>query len=700
MNDKKIAILERALTRERAARKQAELILEKKSADLFGLTQQLKVSNTKLEELLTEKTSQIQEVFENIIDAYVVMDLKGNILKMNDAAVDLFGYESNTTSLNVIKLIYKEDFEYAMLSYKELIKNGFFSNYKARIYTKNKKIKWVQINASLILNEHKKPIAAQGIVRDITEAENAATIIKEQKRELEIIVDNSSFGIILTQFGNIVKSNEAFQNLLGYSESEMKSLTIKDVSFAKDFPELQRYLSKLDAGEIDDFIINKRYRKKNGDYFWSKTSVNAVRDQEGNIKCQVAIIEDITARRDEKLTIEMVNNVAKSILGKTDINEIAWELTSNISEYLGSDDCVIYIVDYNTNSLEQIAAHGEKLTGEKEVLNRISLPLGSGIVGRVANTGIGEVISDTSLDEHYIVDDRRRYSEITVPIVFNGKVLGVIDSEHYDKSYFTKAHLKTLTNIAQLVALQLRNAINLIEREKTEAQNRQLLKKLEISNNELEEYAHIVSHDLKSPLRSIYALVDWIKEDNEDLFNKETTQNIGLIESTLEKMEQLIIDVLEYSSVTSERTVSEAVDLNDVLSDIHQILYFPDHIKLSLKKKLPIINADRVRVQQLFQNLIGNAIRYIDKDKGLIEIDVEDKNLYYLFSITDNGVGIEKKFHEKIFKIFQSLKKGKVSSGIGLSIVKKIVDLYDGRIWLESVVGQGTTFYFTLRKQK
>ena len=186
MNDKMIKILERALARERAARKQAELILEKKSADLFELTRQLKKSNAKLEELLNKKTSQLQGVFENIIDAYVVMDLKGNVLKMNDSAVDLFGYTIEEEPINVVNLIYREDYEYAMASYSELIKNGFFTNYKARIFTKNRTVKWVQINASLVFDEHENPVAAQGIVRDITLAEANAGLIEEQKRELDM----------------------------------------------------------------------------------------------------------------------------------------------------------------------------------------------------------------------------------------------------------------------------------------------------------------------------------------------------------------------------------------------------------------------------------------------------------------------------------------------------------------------------------
>ena len=333
MSNDELDILKRALARERAARKQAEKILEVKSAELFSITEQLKESNTKLEKLVKEKTSQLEGIFENIIDAYVVMDLKGNILKMNEAAEDLFGHQFEDEALNVVSLIYRDDLAYAMNSYEGLMEHGFFADYQARIFTKDRKIKWVQINASLVYDEENKPIAAQGIVRNITEAKANIDIIEEQKRELGIIVENSSLGIVLTENGNLVKVNKAFQDLLGYSAEELLNFTIKDISLPEDFPQSQEYLVQLDAGEIDNFVIDKRYRKKDGSIVWAKTNVNAVRSTVGDLKYQVAMVEDITSSREKALMLEVLNEVAKSILGKVEIEEIAWEITNKISNY-------------------------------------------------------------------------------------------------------------------------------------------------------------------------------------------------------------------------------------------------------------------------------------------------------------------------------------------------------------------------------
>jgi len=112
---------------------------------------------------------------------------------------------------------------------------------------------------------------------------------------------------------------------------------------------------------------------------------------------------------------------------------------------------------------------------------------------------------------------------------------------------------------------------------------------------------------------------------------------------------------------------------------------------------LPIIKGDKTKLQQLFQNLICNAIKFNDKEKGIIEINVKEIDSHYEFSVKDNGMGIDKKYHDNIFNIFHSLNNSKESTGIGLSIVKKVVDLYKGEIWLESAPNKGTTFYFTLK---
>lgn len=237
-----------------------------------------------------------------------------------------------------------------------------------------------------------------------------------------------------------------------------------------------------------------------------------------------------------------------------------------------------------------------------------------------------------------------------------------------------------------------------IEIIKINKQREELLYSLEKQNQSLNEYAHVVSHDLKSPLRSIHSLITWIKEENEANFNPTTEEYFTLIQRKVEKMNHLIQGILTYSKIDKVHIVNEEVDLNDLVQNILNMVFVPEHIEIKIANKLPTIKADGFRMQQLFQNLINNAINFNDKPNGLVEIACIEKEGHFVFSIKDNGVGISKKNHEKIFFIFESIAQDDKSSGIGLSIVKRILDNSNEKIWLDSQENKGTTFFFTLRK--
>ena len=231
-----------------------------------------------------------------------------------------------------------------------------------------------------------------------------------------------------------------------------------------------------------------------------------------------------------------------------------------------------------------------------------------------------------------------------------------------------------------------------------ELQKEALLIRLGEQNERLNEYAQMVSHDLKSPLRSIHSLIAWIKEDNDQPFNVATTRYFEMIEDKVEKMDNLIQGILTYSKVATATAVRETTNLNELVKNIINIIYIPQNITVTFSNKLPTLKTDRFRMQQLFQNLISNAVNYCDKEKGVVEIASTEEMEYYIFSIKDNGPGIDLKYQEKIFKIFESFSQQEKSTGIGLSIVKRIVDNYKGEIWIESELGVGTTFFIKIPK--
>ncbi|MBU2921976.1 PAS domain S-box protein [Winogradskyella psychrotolerans] len=652
MSQDQIDILKRALEREKKARKAAEKILEEKSRELYFTSQ-------KLENLLDEKSSQLEGVFENIVDAYVVMDIQGDIIKFNEAATRLFGYDIGRDNVNVKDLVFKDDHEYAMASFMQLHTQGFFKDYEARIYTKSKEVKWVHINASVVYDKDKKPIAAQGIVRDITAERASEEKLIESENRLATLVLNLDSGIILEDENrNIVLTNKKFCELFNI-DAEPSDLFGMDCTDASEqnkllFKNPEAFIQRMDEIDsakkvvigdelemVDGKILERNYMpitigKKSKGFLWTFTDVTLKRTYRKSLEVQKQKYYSIIANM--HLGLVEVNNHDEILM----INHSFSEMSGySEEELLGKKAGEIFPIEGGS---EIIAIENEKRKNGESNSYEIKI-----------ETKQGEV-------RYWLISGAPNYD-------INGHVVGSIG-----------VHL----DITNLKALEL--------------QKEKLLLKLEKSNDELQEYAHIVSHDLKSPLRSIDALVSWLKEDNKGKLDATSLKNFELIEATLEKMEQLISDVLDYSSVGTDTTVKADVDLNKMLQDLTTILYIPDHIKITALQQLPIIKGDATKLQQLFQNLISNAVKFIDKEKGSITIDFEDLKSHYKFSIQDNGIGIEKQFHDKIFKIFHALNKSKDSTGIGLSIVKKIVDLHEGQIWLESQPNIGTTFYFTLKK--
>ena len=249
-----------------------------------------------------------------------------------------------------------------------------------------------------------------------------------------------------------------------------------------------------------------------------------------------------------------------------------------------------------------------------------------------------------------------------------------------------------------LDALELARVIDNQTREiiATNKHRDELLAQLEKQNEELNDYAHIVSHDLKSPLNNINALTNFIIED--DRLSEESIENLDLILEHVEHMHNLIQGILEYSAIDKAVDDKHAIDLNRLVTDLLATMHTPKHIEISVLKHLPKVYGNSFRFQQLFQNLIQNAINYNDKAQGVVRVTFEERDECYEFSIADNGRGIDPAYHDKIFQVFQTLEQDAKHKGIGLSIVLKIIKFYGGKIWLSSKPKEGTTFYFTLPK--
>ncbi len=225
-------------------------------------------------------------------------------------------------------------------------------------------------------------------------------------------------------------------------------------------------------------------------------------------------------------------------------------------------------------------------------------------------------------------------------------------------------------------------------------------KKLEATNRELESFAYITSHDLKAPLRAIGSLSDWLYADYADKLDDNGKEQLQLLKKRVSKMHELIDGILNFSRIGRVDGEKQRVDINLLLKEITDLIQVPAHIKIVATKTLPVLNYYKTHLMQLFENLISNAVKYCDKPEGIIEITCDDLPDMWRFRVKDNGMGIDEKYHTKIFEIFQRLRPNDETegTGIGLTIVKKIVENAGGTINLESTPGIGTTFEFTLPK--
>ena len=227
-----------------------------------------------------------------------------------------------------------------------------------------------------------------------------------------------------------------------------------------------------------------------------------------------------------------------------------------------------------------------------------------------------------------------------------------------------------------------------------------LTQALERSNRELDQFAYIASHDLKAPLRAIANLSEWIEEDIADQLSDESREHLNLMRKRVYRMGALIDGILQYSRAGRVQQV-ETVNVSALLSNTIELLAPPPDVSIVLEPGMPTLKTEKIPLEQVFMNLINNAIKYGQSSDTRVQVSVRDVGRYYEFAIADNGPGIAPEYHQKIWLIFQRLqaRDQQEGTGIGLSVVKKIVESRGGRVWLESELGAGATFRFTWPKR-
>ncbi|WP_445453754.1 PAS domain S-box protein [Flavobacterium sp. 25HG05S-40] len=512
---------------------------------------------------------------------------------------------------------------------------------------------WSRTKGQPIFDEQGHVEQYFAMLEDISLKKRYDESLEIEKSKYQNIIANMNLGLLEVDLNDeITLSNNSFNEMSGYSSEELIGKKAAKLLMPRESQEIIR--AKNDSREkgITDSYEIKVFNKKGEKRNWLISGAPNY-DLNGNVIGSIGIHLDITEQKAQEEQLLML-----SLIAEKNINAVV------IADKHGAIEWA------NTSFLHMSGFSMEEILGKKP---------GHLLQGPETNPETVNYLKD----------------RIQKGLPFNCEIINYSKTgEKYWISIQGQALYNSKNEIIKFFAIEE----NITKKKEFEQQREFLVDSLAKSNKELEDYAAIVSHDLKSPLRSIHSLITWIKEDNDKEFNPQTLQYLGMIENKVEKMDHLIEGILTYAKIDKADVAMENVNTQEIVQNIINIIHIPSHISVTIKNTLPVINADRFRIQQLFQNIISNAVNYIDKPTGFVEVDCQSLPKHYVFTIKDNGPGIAKENQEKIFKIFQSLGSSDKSTGLGLSIVKKIIDLYQGKIWIESELGQGATFFIKLNK--
>ena len=504
------------------------------------------------------------------------------------------------------------------------------------------------------------PIFRDGIYKgnlrsyvDITLKKNHQTLLQNEKEKYSSIIANMNLGLVeVDQNESIILVNHSFSEISGYSLEDLIGKNASNLFLNQENKELIVAKNKLRTYGITDSYEVQVKNKKGEDRHWLISGAPNY-DINGKATGSIGIHLDITEQKKQEEELYLL-----SLIAEKNINAVV------ISDMEGR--------------IEWVNASFERMSGfTKEEL--VGIKPGHLLQGPETN------------------DETIRYlkNQISKGQPFNCEII------NYSKSgekYWVKIQGQALYNKKGEIVRYFAIEENISNKKLLENQREELVARLAKTNKELEDYAQIVSHDLKSPLRSIHSLISWIKEDSDKAFSELTLGYFSMIENKVEKMDHLIEGILTYSKIDKENLTLESVNTHQIIQSIIDIIHIPKHVTIAIKNTLPILMADRYRIQQLFQNIIGNAVSYIERNPGYVEIASEEYDNHYVISVKDNGVGIAKEHYEKVFNTFQSYTKSEHSTGLGLAIVKKIIEAYNGQIWIESELGEGSTFFVKLNK--
>lgn len=609
----------------------------------------------KTELALKESEEKFRTIFEGASDGIAAIDpATMKVVFANPALVKILGFSMDKViGSTILDYIPKEEIAATMEKFQNGVsgKRDVFRDLPV-LRQDNTRI-YIDVTSKFLTFGNQRYLIS--FVRDVTEEKKAHEALRESEEKYrEMINAMNDIAIVIDFDLNIIDANTTAVKVSGYSMKELLSMKINEIDALLTEEHIKGLAKKMKAREI--IVFETLHTTKDGKTFPVEVSSSHVTHQ--GKPAILSIARDITERkRAEKELIRLSTAVRMS----------------NDSIILTELDGTI--VDVNHAGLKMYDADDKK-----DLIGKNSFDLLSSEKQKEASADTKTLMEQgyTPPREYSIVtkDGRKIVSESSTSVMKDttGKPIGFV----------------TISR-------------DITDRKKTEEAIKEVNNLLQRSNKELESYTYVVSHDLKAPLRTVRSFGSFILEDYKDKLDETGQDYLNRMIRAASHMDQMIEDLLVLSRVGRKFTEIKKVDLNklvdEILSDLEATI--KETKTKVVVTKLPVLYAQKVWMRQLFMNLISNALKFNDSKSPKIEVLYEEKDGFHQFKVRDNGIGIEEKYLERIFKLFERAPTEKKydGTGAGLSICKKIVEHYGGKIWVESTPGKGSTFMFTLPKK-
>jgi hypothetical protein len=634
-------------------------------------------------------------------------DVATQAISWSDEVFRIFGLDSEQpvpTYSQHLQQIHPDDRELWQDIVQSAIAHGTCYRFDFRILQPDSSIRYVNTRGKVRCNPEGQVTQLFGTVIDITERKQAEEALRESEERLRQIFDQTPIGIALaTPDGQLKQVNQAFCQMLGYTESQLMALNFAEITNPEDLVIELPFVDQCYKGEISSYQVEKRYLKQNGAVLLAHLTCTVIRDQQGKVIYGLTMIQDITEYKQAEQELQrqtqyrhLLAEIAFRIRESLEIEVILQTTVTELQKLLQADRVLFYRLLPERNG---------KVIAEAIVPGWLSL-LGRELVNHCLE---GEYLQQYQQEIHAWPDvekagfhpchvemlrEFRIRANLIVPIFLKDKIWGMLFVHQCSTTrQWNQYEIELLRHLADQVSIALTQAEML-------GQETRHWQELARSNAELEQFAYVASHDLQEPLRTIASYGKLISRRYSGQLDEKGNRFIQYIMDEALRMQALINDLLRYSRVGRQAPNFTSCDCGTVFDIAVSRLQgaISDSGATVTRSQLPTVMADETQLVQLFQNLIGNAIKYRSQEPPVVQVAAQRQERQWLFSVRDNGIGLDPKYAERIFVIFQRLHTQEEYSGtgIGLAIASKIVERHGGRIWVESEIGQGATFYFTI----